>query len=137
MTTEMVDAPSGIVILYDYLWAHQADRGEDSGRKSRPCCVHVIVRSDRGPVSALFPITSRPAASRAALSIPETELRRVNLSAGYVVVDELNLDDFPRSPYVADPKPLGTFSAAFMRRIRTAAAEAVRSGQHRSVPRRR
>jgi hypothetical protein len=134
----MVEAASGIVILYDYLWAHQADRGEESGRKSRPCCVHIMLRNERGTVSALFPISSRPAAGRLALEIPDTELRRIGLSAGsWVLVDEWNLDDLALSPHVADPNPLGTFSAAFMRRIRTAALEALRNRSYRSVPRRR
>jgi hypothetical protein len=134
----MAEPPSGSVIRYDYLWAHQADRREESSRKDRPCCVHVLLRSDKGATSGLFAITSRPTAGRKALVIPDTELRRVGLAAGScVVVDELNLDNLATSPYIADPQPLGTFSAAFMKRVREAAAQAVRAGQSRAVPRKR
>lgn len=134
----MDEQPSGTVILYAYLWAHQYDRGEDAGRKDRPCCVHVIVRKASGTISALFPITTSPSAGRATLAIPDTELRRVGLSAGsHVVVDELNLDDLSESPHIADPHPLGAFSAAFMKRVRNAAAQAIRESRLRQVPRRR
>src|SRR5215470_5949036 len=132
----MVEAASGIVIRYDYLWAHQADRGEESGRKDRPCCLHVMIRKpDGSAISALFPITSRPDASRIAIEIPDTELRRIGLSVtSWVIVDEWNLDDLSESPYVADPRPLGAFSTAFMRRIQTQAAKAIRSRAYRSIP---
>jgi hypothetical protein len=134
----VAELPSGTVIRYDYLWAHQADRGEESGRKDRPCCVHVLLRSEKGATSGLFAITSRPAAGRIALPIPDTELRRVGLAPGsYVIVDELNLDNLATSPHIADPQPVGAFSPAFMKQVREAAAQAVRAGQSRTVPRRR
>lgn len=129
---------SGLIIEYDYLWAHEADRGQATGRKARPCCVHIMLRAERGTVSLLFPITTRPAPSRVAVAIPDTELRRAHLAAGsFVVVDEWNQDDLSASPFVADPTPRGRFSAVFMRRIQDAALQAIKSHAYRSIPRRR
>jgi hypothetical protein len=57
----MVEPANGLVISYDYFWAREHDRNEESGRKSRPACVQIIVaRGESGTVVALFPITSQP-----------------------------------------------------------------------------
>jgi hypothetical protein len=39
---EIVPEP-GLVIPYLYLWRHQHEAGEESGRKTRPCVVVVVV----------------------------------------------------------------------------------------------
>ena len=138
-TAEMVEPSNGLVIRYSYLWARQYDRGEESGRKGRPTCVQIIIaRRDSGTVVALFPITTQPPqAGRSALEVPEIEARRIGLSVpSWIVVDELNLDDLEKSVHIADPRPLGTFSSIFMKRVRSAAAAEVRARRHRSVPRR-
>ena len=135
----MITPSNGLVISYDYLWAREHDRHEESGRKARPACVQIIVVTrSAGTVVALFPITSQPPqAGRAALEIPEMEARRIGLAArSWIVVDEWNLDDLARSPHIADPRPIGSLSPAFMKRVRTAAADRIRARRHRSIPRR-
>jgi hypothetical protein len=138
MAAEMIEPANGLVIAYNYLWAREYDRREESGRKARPACVQIIIaQGEGGTVVALFPITSQPPeAGRTALEIPETEARRIGLTVpSWIIVDEWNLDDLARSPHLADSRPIGLFSAPFMRRVRGAAAARIRAGRYRSVPR--
>jgi hypothetical protein len=71
MTAEMFEPSNGLVISYNHLSARECDRHEESGRKSRPACVQIIVAGGKsGTVVALFPITSQPPqAGRTALEI--------------------------------------------------------------------
>lgn len=138
----MAEIVSGLVIRYDYLWAREHDRGETTGRKTRPVCVQVMLRSDdaaRQPPSLLFPITSQPPRpDQASLAVPEIECRRVGLrSPAWILVDEWNEDDVATSPSLASTRPLGVFGPSFTREIRLGAIAAIRAGQHRRVQRTR
>jgi hypothetical protein len=135
----MIKPSNGLVIFYNYLWAREYDHHEESGRKARPACVQIIIAGGTSAtVVALFPITSQPPhGSRTALEIPEMDARRVGLTIpSWIVVDEWNLDDLAKSPHVADVRPLGSLSPAFMKRVRGAAADRIRARRYRSVPRR-
>jgi hypothetical protein len=135
----MIELKNGLVIRYGYLWARQFDRREEAGRKNRPACVQIIVAgTDAATIVALFPITSQPpGGDRIALEIPETEARRIGLVLpAWIIVDEWNLDNLATSAHIGDARPLGTFSAAFMQRVRKAAAARIRARRYRSVPRR-
>jgi hypothetical protein len=139
MTAEMVEPSNGLVISYNYLWAREYDRREESGRKARPACVQIIIAGGGGgTVVALFPISSQsPQAGRTALEIPEMEARRIGLTIpSWIVVDEWNLDDLAKSPHIADARPIGTLSPAFMKRVRSEAAARIRARPYRSVSRR-
>ena len=46
----------GQIVRFHYLWARQADAGEESGRKARPVCMVVRAPGNPGAVY-LFPIT--------------------------------------------------------------------------------
>jgi len=136
----MLEPSNGLVISYNYLWAREHDRREESGRKARPACLQIIVaRGTRGAVVALFPITSQPPqADRTALQIPEMEARRIGLTTpSWIIVDEWNLDDLATSPHIADSRPIGALSPAFMKRVRSEAAARIRAGRYRSIPRQR
>ncbi len=127
-----------LVISYNYLWAREYDRDEESRRKARPACVQIIAANgDKGTVVALFPITSQPpSADRTALATPEIEARRLGRSIPcWIMVDEWNLDDLANSPHIADTRPIGLLSAALMKRVRAAAADRIRARSYRSVPR--
>jgi hypothetical protein len=89
-------------------------------------------------VVALFPITSQPPRTgRTALEIPQIEARRIGLTIpSWIIVDEWNLDDLAKSPHIADARPLGALSPAFMKRVRKEAAARIRARRYRSVPRR-
>jgi hypothetical protein len=135
----MFKPAEGLVISYNYLWARQHDRGEETGRKARPACVQIIIADREGTtVVALFPITSQPPSSeRTAIEIPETDAHRAGLTIpSWIMVDEWNLDDLAKSPHIADARPIGLLSPAFMKRVRKAAADLIRARRYRSVPRR-
>src|SRR6266576_2080665 len=135
----MFEPADGLVLSYNYLWAREHHRREESGRKARPACVQIIVaRGESGTVVALFPITSQPPqAARTAIEIPEMEARRIGLTIpSWIIIDEWNLDDLAKSPHIADSRPIGTLSPAFMKRLRSAAADRIRARRYRSVPRR-
>jgi hypothetical protein len=135
----MVAPSNGLVISYNYLWAREYDRHEGSGRKARPVCVQIVIAGSKSATAvALFPITSQPPqAGRTALEIPEMEARRIGLMIpSWIIVDEWNLDDLARSPHIADTRPIGTLSPAFMKRVRGEAAARIRARRYRSVPRR-
>jgi hypothetical protein len=139
MTAEMIEPSNGLVIHYNYLWAREYDRREESGRKARPACVQIIIAGAKGgTVVALFPITSQPPqAGRTALEIPEIDARRIGLTnPSWIIVDEWNLDDLAKSPHIADVRPIGVLSPAFMKRVRAEAAARIRSRRYRSIPRR-
>lgn len=135
----MTEPEHGHIILYSYLWAREHRRGEESGRKTRPTCVMLIVAGKHGErQTLLFPITSRPPGpSTQFVEVPEIEARRANLSTpAWVIVDEFNTDDLARSWAVQAVRPLGRVSRRFMSRIAAATAAAIRAGTAKSVPRR-
>ncbi len=135
----MTDPAHGDVILYSYLWAREAERGEENGRKARLTCVMLIIAGSNGRKRPLlFPITSRPPGpANRFVEIPETEARRAKLyTPAWVIVDEFNTDDLSTSWALEDSQPLGRFSGKFMAKIAAAAAAAIRGGATRGVSRR-
>jgi hypothetical protein len=65
------------------------------------------------------------------------EARRIGLTIpSWIIVDEWNLDDLAKSPHIADSRPIGAPSPAFMKRIRGEAATRIRARRYRFVPRR-
>lgn len=140
-----IDRPeTGLVIQYRFLWAREHDRGEEHGRKARPACVVVPLTGLGGDV-VLFPLTTQPPApGRLALSVPETERRRLGLTGAapsWILLDEGNRDILPGSFYVEpighDPMVYvyGTFSRAFMAAVLRTLAEAIRMRRARIVKR--
>ena len=133
-------AENGLVIRYSFLWLREFERGEESGPKERPVCVQLLMTRNSNlpdPV-ILLPITSQPPTEADdALLIPQLEARRVGLRhPAWLIVNHLNFEpDFQTSPWIEEPKPLGTFSAAFTETIREAARKALRSRRMRNVPR--
>lgn len=122
----------GEVYRFHYLWSHERDRGEESGRKIRHACLLVVA----GDYLYLFPITSKlplprhPDEQRLFETVPEIECKRLGLSRSapsYLVLDDFNkvarsgLYDFDGLDSV------GTLSARFLeacaRRFLQAVAE--------------
>ena len=135
MSRELVP---GQIIGYPYLWARQQDRGETEGRKSRPTCVVVAVRSATDGLThlALLAVTTQPPQSdRTAIEVPETEVRRAGLSdlkRCWVMVDEYNYDVAERSWYIEpDESVLGRFSKTFMMKVAASFGEASRKSGRR------
>jgi hypothetical protein len=135
---------TGLVILYNFLWAHEHARGVEHGRKARPACV-VVPLTRQGDDVVLFPLTTRePGPDRLAVQVPEIERRRLRLrGAGpsWILLDEGNRDILPGSFHVepiAYHPPVhayGTFSQAFMRVVLKTLATALRAQRLRVVRR--
>jgi hypothetical protein len=128
----------GHVIKYAYLWKREQLKGEESGRKTRPTCVMVIVAGADGRKSTLlFPITSQPPGSETLyVEVPDIEAHRAKLRRpAWIIVSEFNVDDPATSYALEDTKPLGRFSLRFMSHIAAAAAAAIRAGRSKAVPR--
>jgi hypothetical protein len=112
----------GDIVRFNYLWARQAETGEETGRKSRPVCV--IVRTNAAPaVLFLLPLTSRPPTTkRAGLAIPEIECKRGGLqSPCWIVCDEYNRVTMDLAHDFESLRPIGAFSASFFKTNRFAA----------------
>lgn len=121
----------GEVITYPYLWAWQQERGETEGRKQRPVCVVVAIRSaaDGNTHLLLLAITTQPPqAGRTALEIPDIERRRAglgDLKQSWIVTDEYNYDIIERSWYIEPHQEvLGRFSKSFVMKIAALFAKA-------------
>ncbi|MBX5194006.1 hypothetical protein HJB82_01490 [Rhizobium sp. NZLR10] len=121
----------GEVIYYPYLWAWQQQRGETEGRKQRPVCVVVAIRSagDGNTHLVLLAITTQPPqAERIALEIPDIECRRAgigDLKQSWIVVDEYNYDIVEHSWYIEPHQEiLGRFSKSFVMKIGATFAKA-------------
>jgi hypothetical protein len=108
----------GDVVRFFYLWARQAEAGEESGRKARPVCVVVRTKAVPGALF-LFPITSQePSPSRPCFAIPEIECRRGGIaSPAWLILDEYNRVEIDRAYDFESAAPIGAFGAAFMRLI--------------------
>ena len=96
---ELIPEP-GLVIPYAYLWRREHEAGEESGRKTRPCLVVIVMRREGAPTPrvAVAPITTgSPSVARAAVSIPARVKVHLGLDArpSWVLCDEYNAFDWP------------------------------------------
>jgi hypothetical protein len=94
------DPETGLVIHYAYLWRSDAERGEEEGRKDRPCAVVVARRVESsGAIGVMVaPITHRePAENTTAIEIPLPVKRRLGLddARSWIITDELNIFAWP------------------------------------------
>ncbi|RZS83372.1 hypothetical protein EV217_2114 [Phyllobacterium myrsinacearum] len=124
----------GDVLEYHYLWARQADAGEESGRKARPVCL--VVRTATNPANLfLFPLTSqKPLRSRASTAISEIECRRAGLDfPSWLILDEYNYVDADKAYDFVSTTPLGAFSEAFLRKIAVLIKQASAERRARAV----
>lgn len=112
----------GDVYRYNYLWGHEAARGEESDRKIRRVCLMMEVNG----WIYLFPISSRvpkpvePGVERLYEVVPDIEQRRIGL--GSDKVSHLILDDYNKVRLDAlhdfeSLTPVGSFSARFLEKV--------------------
>lgn len=84
----------GLVIRYSYLWASEADAGQEEGIKNRPCAVILVARTVENQERVyVLPIThSQPADPSLALEIPQSTKRRLGLDSerSWIVLSEAN-----------------------------------------------
>ncbi|MBZ9767156.1 hypothetical protein LB526_10345 [Mesorhizobium sp. CA6] len=126
----------GDLLRYYYLWARQADAGEESGRNARPVCV--VVRTPTTPAALfLFPLTSQqPDAIRTYIAVSEIECRRGGLDfPSWLILDEYNRVRTDEAYDLVTVKPIGSFSPAFVRKIAGLIKEAADQRRLRGIVR--
>jgi hypothetical protein len=110
----------GELLVFNYLWADQAGRGEESGRKPRRCVVIPLV--DRSQLLILA-ISSTQTGDAARLAFPELEARRLGFSSNSaVVVGEANLVNDDNLVDFVSLVPLGKLSPSFTKAVAQAIA---------------
>lgn len=89
----------GLVISYAYLWRHEHNRGQEEGRKTRPCVVILAVegRSTAVRVTVAAITHTAPDADRVALEVPPKVKQHLGLDdeRSWIVLDEVNQFDWP------------------------------------------
>ena len=79
------------VILYSYLWCHEAARGEESGRKDRPCLVLAATVAQVGLKVITVPITSKNYDPTQSVTLPPRVAQHLGLATGSrIVCNDLN-----------------------------------------------
>lgn len=84
----------GLVIRYSYLWAREADAGQEEGVKDRPCAIVLVVfeEGDRMRVRVLPVTHSPPRNPQDAFEIPEVTKTQLGLDTerSWIVITEAN-----------------------------------------------
>ena len=83
----------GLVISYAYVWDHEAQSGQEEGRKDRPCVITLAVErnQDEETVVTVLPVTHRPPDdATAVVEIPPAIKKHLGLDdqRSWVVVSE-------------------------------------------------
>lgn len=120
--TDAVSLPApepGLVISYAYLWRHEHNRGQDEGRKDRPCLVVLTSEVTAGgatrvTVAALTHVP--PHASTTALELPANVKRHLGLdeSPSWIILDEVNQFHWPGFDLRPVPHQAGTVAYGFI-----------------------
>ena len=110
------DIQTGSLIDYQFLWKRESLRGEEEGRKSRPCAVVLRLKNS----FSIMPVTTkRPDSNTLAIPFPEIEARRLGMAGDierWVIIEEINSDEIPS--YVMEPDALiGQLSKGFARQL--------------------
>ncbi len=107
----------GLVVRYDYLWTHEAARGQEQG-KDRPACL--VAASDnimRPRYVVLLPIThTPPAGDTIGIEISARVRQALGLddAPSWVIVSEHNIDEWPNSGLSPAPGKPGVFAYGFI-----------------------
>lgn len=107
----------GLVIRYDYLWTHEAARGQDQG-KDRPACL--VAASDsvlRPRYVVLLPIThTPPSGDTVGIEIPAKVKTAIGLddAPSWVIISEHNVDEWPSGGISPVPGKSGSFAYGFI-----------------------
>ncbi|MCB1832781.1 MAG: type II toxin-antitoxin system PemK/MazF family toxin [Geminicoccaceae bacterium] len=115
----------GLVISYSYLWANKHRRGQEEGRKDRPCAI-VVARQTAGgeTVTTVVPVTHTPPHDPAsALELPASIKKHLGLDdeRSWIILDEVN-DFFWPGPDLRPVEPgkiaYGVLPPGFFRKMR-------------------
>ena len=134
----------GLVISYSYLWQDEYQRGEEDGRKDRPCAI-VLARQIIEGVSivSVVPIThTSPSDPTDAIAIPPGLKRHLGLDddPSWIVISELNDfvwpgPDLRAIPGKTDCFDYGVLPPAFFRKLQEAIFDRLRMKKVGIVPR--
>ncbi len=134
----------GLVISYSYLWQGEHGRGEEDGRKNRPCAI-VLTRQVIEGVSivSVVPVTHTPPADPAdAVAMPPGLKRHLGLDGepSWIVVSELNDFVWPGPdlrPIPGKPDRFynGVLPPTFFRKLQEAIFERLKTKNIGIVPR--
>jgi hypothetical protein len=107
----------GLVIRYSYVWRREADKGEESGRKQRPCAVILTVQRENGETIAyVAPLThSAPKEQWEAIALSGAVRRRLGLDdlPSWVVTTEFNAFRWPGADLAMLPEDLAPGEVAY------------------------
>ena len=83
----------GLIISYSYVWDHEAQSGQEEGRKDRPCVIALTIErlQDGETLVTVLPVTHRPPEpATAAVEIPSAVKKHLGLDdeRSWVVVSE-------------------------------------------------
>lgn len=134
----------GLVISYAYLWRDEALRGQEEGRKDRPCVIILAVEEGNGrTVVTVAPVTHAPPAHpESAIEIPAATKQRLGLDSArsWVIAADLNRFVWPG----VDLRPIrrgaktysyGLLPAALYRQVRDRVVALARAGRTAITPR--
>lgn len=111
------DPKPGLVVRYDYLWAHDAVAGRDQG-KDRPTCLLAATDDAARPrYVVLLPIThSPPSGETVGIEIPAKVKQAIGLDdePSWVIVSEHNIDEWPNGGLSPLPGRPDVFSYGFL-----------------------
>lgn len=84
----------GLVVSYGYLWRHEYEKGQEEGRKIRPCVIVLAVKTEEnGTQVTVAPVThTSPKNPATAVEIPLRVKQYLGLdnARSWVMVDEVN-----------------------------------------------
>jgi hypothetical protein len=126
-----MDLAEGDLIIYPFLWSWQNGRGFIRATKMRPCFVILRDETDRGPMVALLPITTKPPEDwHDRMPIPLDECLRVGMDPtrqATIGLNDYNIDYIETSTCLRHNVPIRSFSTPFVldviSRFREALAE--------------
>jgi hypothetical protein len=125
----------GEVLPYSFLWAHESELGEESGRKLRPCVIVIAVQrlDDQTWRVAVAPITTQDSQNREVVVMPLGIKRHLGLDErpSWIVCDELNQFEWPGFDIGLTParkRTYGTIPPALLKAVQAAIVTAKKRG---------
>ena len=126
----------GDVIRFSYLWWREHEKGEESGRKYRPCVVVVAITAVADDLVrfSVAPITHALPDDRAAIALPRRVRAHLKLDErpSWVVCDEINQFDWPSTDVANVPGggfTYGRLPAKLLKEIQSTLLDSGRTGR--------
>jgi len=107
----------GLIVRYDYLWTHEAERGQDQGKDRPTCLVAASDSATRPRYVVLLPIThTSPSGDTIGIEIPTKVKQAIGLDdvPSWVIVSEHNIDEWPNGGLSPVPGKAGVFAYGFI-----------------------